>query len=166
MQQAGYPVRARLSPIVPAVNWRDECVELLESLFSLVKPDLVTLELLGWMGVDDLLATFDRSFLDPVFLRAAENAREQLADVLWGPFTQETHEEVYRFHIETARRLSPGTPVSVCHGTEATWRALGAQMNMSPENYICNCGPFSAPGGDLYDEWNCTTAKPALAHGG
>ena len=153
-QKAGYPVRARLSPIVPVANWRGEYAGLFEALLARVRPDLITLELLGWMGVDDLLAIFDRTLLDPDALRGAEAARESLRSVHWGPFTQETHEEIYRFCIETVHRLSPGTPVSVCHGTPATWRALGGRMGMSPENYICNCGPQSAPGGALYDRWN------------
>jgi len=154
MQQAGYPVRARLSPIVPVANWREEYGELFDQLFSRVQPDLVTLELLGWMDVDDLLAIFARSLLDPEALRQAELAREELAGVHWGPFTQETHEEVYSFCIDSVRRLAPQTPVSVCHGTAATWEALGDRMRMTPGSYICNCGPLSTPGGRLYDRWN------------
>lgn len=154
MQASGYPVRARLSPIVPVANWREEYTELFRALFSRVRPDLITLELLGWMTVDDLLAIFDRSFLDAAAVTAAENARQELADVKWGPFTQQTHEEIYRFCIETVRKLSPGTPVSVCHGTAETWKHLGSQMQMTPDDYICNCGPCSTPGGAMYDAWN------------
>ena len=58
MQRAGYPVRARLSPIVPVRNWREEYAELFEQMLSRVRPDVITLELLGWMTVDDLLAIF------------------------------------------------------------------------------------------------------------
>ena len=154
MQQAGYPVRARLSPIVPVRNWREEYAELFEVMLSKVRPDLITLELLGWMRVDDLLAIFDRSFLDADAVDSAEKAAKELADVNWGPFTQETHEEVYRFCIETVKKLAPQTAISLCHGTQATWKRLGGQMGMTPENYICNCGPLSTPGGALYDMWN------------
>jgi len=152
MQAAGYHVRARLSPIVPIANWRQAYAELLEALLTRVRPDLITLELLGWMDVDDLLAMFDRSLLDPTAMHAAEQARDELAGVMWGPFTQRVHEEVYGFCIDTARRISPQTPVSVCHGTSATWQTLGEQMQMSPDSYICNCGSRSAPGGVLYDQ--------------
>lgn len=158
MQRAGYIVRARLSPIVPVADWRDEYTRLFEELFAHVKPDLVTLELLGWMTVDDLLAIFDPALLDPDILREAEDARQELADVHWGPFTQRTHEEVYSFCIDTVRRLSPRTPVSVCHGTSATWRRLGRRMRMTPEDYICNCGPLSTPGARTYDK--CNRAVP------
>jgi hypothetical protein len=44
--------------------------------------------------------------------------------------------------------------VSVCHGTPATWDALGALTGMTPENYICNCGPTSTPGDPVYDAAN------------
>jgi hypothetical protein len=160
MQRAGYLVRARLSPVVPVVNWQEEYTELFDQLFSRVKPDLVTLELLGWMTVDDLLAMFSPSLFDAEALRQARAARDTLADVHWGPFTQQTHEDVYAFCIDTVQRLSPRTPVSVCHGTAATWKALGGKMRMTPENYICNCGPLSAPGGSLYEEWHDSSAHP------
>ena len=161
MQKAGYPVRARLSPIVPVANWRQEYTELFELLLSRVQPDLITLELLGWMTIDDLLAIFDCSILDQTALQAAEAARQELADIHWGPFTQQTHEEVYSFCIDTVRRLSPGTAVSVCHGTQPTWARLGKPLQMSPDNYICNCGPLSAPGDPLYDKWNRVGQQPA-----
>ena len=153
-QACGYLARARLSPIVPVRDWRTEYADLLERLFEQAAPDLVTLELLGWMEFEDLLAIFERELLDATAVQAAEDAAEDLRDVTWGPFTQETHEEVYRFCIETVQRLSPKTPVSVCHGTPATWRSLGGLMGMRADNYVCNCGPQSAPGGALYDLWH------------
>ena len=154
LQEAGYLVRARLSPIVPVANWREEYAELFRAMLRRARPDVITLELLGWMTVDDLLAIFDRSLLDADAVEAAEKARKELAGVMWGPFTQETHEKIYRFCIDTVRKLSPGTAVSVCHGTPATWERLHSQMKMTQESYICNCGPHSTPGGSLYDIWN------------
>jgi DNA repair photolyase len=153
MQKAGYPVRARLSPIVPIADWREEHLELFESLFKKVRPDLVTIEMLGWMTIDDVLAIFDESHLDSEAMKQAKAAQEELKDVKWGPFTQATHDDVYAFCIDMVQQISPQTPISVCHGTAATWKALGNTMRMRPENYICNCGGQSAPGGELYDRW-------------
>ena len=144
-QAAGYHVRARLSPIVPVKNWRQEYREFFEALFATCRPDLVTLELLGWFDFEDLTQMIPREFLDDDAFVTAEAAQEELQGVHWGPFTEATHQEVYRFCIETVQELSPGTPVSVCHGTPETWRALGTLMGMTPENYICNCGPMSTP---------------------
>jgi hypothetical protein len=153
MQACGYPVRARLSPIVPIRDWRREYTEMFEMMFDRAEPDLVTMELLGWMGVDDLTALIDRDMLDPDALQGAEDSSVELAQHRWGPFTQETHDEVYRFCIETVQRMSPNTPISVCHGTAATWNALGGDMKMTPDNYLCNCGPMSTPGDKLYEQW-------------
>jgi spore photoproduct lyase len=152
MQQCGYHVRARLSPVVPIRDWRREYTELFEMLFERANPDIITMELLGWMDIDDVTAIIDRELIDPDALGQAEESREKLAQYRWGPFTQETHEEVYQFCMETVKRLSPRTPISVCHGTPATWKALGGEMRMTPENYLCNCGPMSTPGGQLYEE--------------
>ena len=153
-QSWGYRVRARLSPIVPVKDWRLEYRELFETLFAMVQPDLVTLELLGWMDVDDLFAIFDRDLLDPAALRSAELARSALSGVRWGPFTEATHQEIYRYCIDTIQDIPPGTPVALCHGTAASWQALGDTMKMTPDHYLCNCGSLSAPGAPLYDHWN------------
>lgn len=152
-QEAGYIVRARLSPIIPVRNWREEYTHLFERLYAEAKPDIVTLELVGWLPYSDLKQVISPDLLDVEYLEEAKAAAEQLANVTWGPYTQLQHEEIYRHCIETSRRISPNTPISVCHGTAATWRNLGAEIpGMSPGNYLCNCGPFTAPGGKLYEE--------------
>lgn len=151
VQSAGYRVRARLSPIVPVRGWRREYEELFDALFASAAPDIVTLELLGWFDFDDLTKLVDPGLLDPEALAAAEAAAGEMRGVPWGPFTENFHREVYRFCIAAVRRRSPGTPVAVCHGTNETWRALGGPTGMSPGDYICNCGPTSAPGNPFYD---------------
>ena len=151
-QAAGYLVRARLSPIVPVRNWRAEYRDLFEKLFAACRPDVVTLELLGWFDFADLAELLPRDLIDDEAYAAAESDAGQLAGVHWGPFPESVHRDVYRFCIETVRGLSPGTPVSVCHGTDETWDALGSLMDMDPHRYICNCGPDSTPGGTLYDQ--------------
>ena len=153
-QAAGYRVRARLSPIVPVRNWRQEYEDLFDEMFAKARPDIITLELLGWFGYEDLAKLVPLDMLDPEPTAAAEAAAEELSSVGWGPFTEDFYQEVYRFCIEAVRRHSATTPVSVCHGTQATWDALGGLMGMTPDNYICNCGPTSAPGNPIYDAAN------------
>ena len=154
MQKAGYLVRARLSPIVPIRDWKREYTELFESLFASVDPDVITLELLGWMDFDDMTMLLDPEILDTEAFESARAAADELRGVFTGPFTEATHMEVYRFCIETVKRLSPHTPVSLCHGTTPMWKALGDLMGMTPGNYVCNCGPMSTPGGELYDQFH------------
>ncbi|MFO7897913.1 MAG: radical SAM protein [Planctomycetota bacterium] len=150
-QAAGYLVRARLSPIVPVRHWRREYRRLFEDLFAKVRPDVVTLELLGWFDFEDLPRLLDLDLLDREMVADAWAAADELRGVGWGPFTEAAHQQVYRFCIETSHRLAPDVPVAVCHGSPQTWQALGGLMGMAPESYVCNCGPLSAPGGALYD---------------
>jgi spore photoproduct lyase-like protein len=153
-QEAGYIVRARLSPIVPIRNWRQEYTELFEKLFAKADPDIITLELLGWIDFGDLTMLLDPEILDPEAFESARAAADELRGVYMGPFTEDTHMEVYRSCIDTVKRLSPQTPVSICHGTPPMWDELGDLMGMTPGNYICNCGPMSAPGGKLYNQFH------------
>lgn len=150
-QSAGYLVRARLSPIVPVKDWRAEYELLFVELFAACRPDVVTLELLGWMDFDDLVRIVPEQMLDAEAVAEARAAAGQIAGQRWRPFTERTHQEIYRFCIETIGRLSPGTPVSICHGTPETWSALGPLVGMSPGEFICNCGGLSTPGQACYE---------------
>ena len=67
-----------------------------------------------------------------------------------GPFPHEVREGIYRFFIEKIREVSPGTPVVTCLETPEMWSALGAELGMDPENYICCCGPSSTPENPLF----------------
>ena len=151
-QAAGYLVRARLSPIVPVRDWREEYRHLFETLFAQAKPDVVTLELLGWFDFEDLPQLMPLDLLDPDAVADAEAAADELKGQHQGPFTAKTHQEVYEFCVDEVKRISPNTPMSVCHGTPAVWSMLTPKVGMTPTNYLCNCGPTSTPGNPLYDQ--------------
>ncbi len=148
-QAAGYTVRARLSPIVPVKNWQQEYQRLFERMFAVARPDVVTLELLGWMDYDDLVKLMSPALLDDRALKAAEAAKEELRGQHRGPFTEETHMEIYRFCVEAVQKLSPQTRVAFCHGTQKVWDTLGPLTGMAPGNFVCNCGGTSTPGNKL-----------------
>jgi spore photoproduct lyase len=141
--EAGYHVRARLSPIVPVKGWRDEYREMLEMLFAHTEPDLVTLEMLGWFDFEDLPLIVPEELLDPSCYGAARSADEQMRGHRKAPFPFEVRREVYAFCIDEVQRISPQTRVSICHGTPRMWDALGEKIGMCPEDFVCNCGPTS-----------------------
>ena len=148
-QQAGYGVRARISPIVPIVGWREEYRDMFERMFAAAKPDLVTLEMLGWFDFEDLARLVPMERLDARFYKAAEEAQGALRGKRSGPFPFNVRREVYEFCIDEVHRLSPRTPVSICHGTPSIWQSLGPKMGMDAEDFVCNCGGMSAPGNRL-----------------
>ena len=150
-QEAGYHVRFRLSPIVPVKNWEDENRELIELIFSETQPDVITFESLRFMDYDALNSSFDTSLLDPEFLHLMKEFMGQKH--LGG--CQIPHwyrEKIYRFIIDELERVSPETPYALCRASRAMWEALEddfARHGQGPDYYVCNCGPYSAPGHEL-----------------
>lgn len=59
---------------------------------------------------------------------------------------------MFRFLIDEIKRISPETIIALCLETEEMWKVFGKELGMSPNNYVCNCGPYSTPGGKLYDK--------------
>jgi hypothetical protein len=146
-QEAGYRVRARISPICPLAGWREEGTALLEALFAQVQPELITMDVLGWMNAMQMNQALDISTFDPRF-------REYVESLLHTPppphrkhfFPHELRREIMDFYVGEIRRLSPQTPVSICMETMAMWRDMGATLDMGPDDYACCCGPLSVPG--------------------
>ncbi|MBM3497400.1 MAG: hypothetical protein FJX74_01895 [Armatimonadetes bacterium] len=155
-QGAGYVPRVRFSPIVPIEGWREELRALIEALLARVTPDVITIDLLGWMNPDHLDEILDTSLLDPRFLRGM---RELFADGPPGPgywpsvkhiFPHELRREAYEFVIDEVARRAPRPRVSLCNETTRMWEELGPRLGMTPEDYICGCGPTSVPGNALF----------------
>jgi len=155
-QADGYRVRARMSPIVPVKNWREEYRDFFEKLFAAATPDVVTLELLGWFDFADLEELIPLGLLDDDAVDKARAAADDLRGVRQGPFTQETHLEVYHFCVDTVKELSPSTPVGLCHGTPPVWAEIGPKVGMEPKAYVCNCAGTSCPGFPVYDRFHGT----------
>ncbi len=150
-QEAGYPVRFRLSPIIPVKNWQEENRELIELIFAKTQPDVITFETLRFMNFDALNASFDTSLLDPEFLKAMEDFKGQK----YLPGCEVPHwyrEKMYRFIIKELERVSPETPYALCRAPRVMWENLSddfAKHGQNADCYVCNCGPYSAPGHEL-----------------
>lgn len=146
-QEGGYRVRARLSPICPLEGWQEEATALLEALFTKVKPELITMDVLGWMNALQMNEALDVSLLDPRF-------RQYVNDQLETPppkhrkhfFPHDWRREIMDYYVQEIRRLAPQTPVSICMETVAMWRDMGESLGMEPSHYACCCGPRSVPG--------------------
>ena len=128
---------------------------MLRRLFRAAEPDLITLDILGWMLPKQIREGMDLSLWDEQYLRIFEEI-EKLGPVRRGkPYTpdgkqlfpHEAREKIYIFFIDEIRRVSPETPVAICMETPQMWDALGAELGLSPDSYFCCCGPRSGPGG-------------------
>lgn len=149
-QEAGYRVRARLSPICPVEGWREEARQLVEALFAQVRPELLTMDVLGWMNARQMLAAMDVSLFEARFRDyVMQKAEEPPPPHQKHFFPHEWRLEILRHYLREIRRVSPNTPVSICMETLPMWEALGPELGMSPEHYACCCGPTSVPGHPL-----------------
>jgi hypothetical protein len=146
-QEAGYRVRVRISPICPLEGWREEGTTMLEALFAQVRPELITMDVLGWMNPRQMDDALDISLFEPRF-------REFIEERLGVPpephhkhiFPHPWRREIMEHYLAETRRLSPDTPVSICMETADMWRDMGPALGMEPGSYACCCGPLSVPG--------------------
>jgi hypothetical protein len=156
VQQAGYTPRVRLSPIVPIRGWREENAALVRELLPRVRPDVISMDLLGWMDPAAIGEVLDASLLDPRFL---EGMGDLFRDGPPGPayYPSSKHilphhlrREVYDFALGEIRRRDQRVRVALCNETIEMWAELGPQLGISPEEYVCGCGPTSVPGNPLF----------------
>ena len=156
-QKAGYTVRGRFSPIVPIKGWREEYADTIREYLSRVKPDVITLDVLGWMGAASMRECFDVDSFDPEFRNYFLDIERQGDPKRGKPynpdgkqfFSHELRSKVYRFFIDEIRKHAPEQRISICMETPEMWEEYGAELGMSPENYVCCCGPTSVPGNAL-----------------
>ena len=145
-QEAGYPIRFKIKPIVPVKGWRDEYRRVIDMLFERTKPDNVGLFMLAWMGVEELKSCIDVSLLDPVYVKALEESAESMKGVTAGPFPNWVRAEIYGFLFDEIRKHDKDVPVFLCTESPEMWREFAPRLGVDPNNYVCGCGPQSAPG--------------------
>jgi hypothetical protein len=159
-QAAGYVVRARFSPIIPVQNWEQENEQMLAEYLSRVRPDVLTMDTLKWIEPSRVRDIFDLTLWDPEFVAAVDHLAALPPEQRPRPilpngkqlFPDELRARVYRFFIERIRALSPSTRIALCGETPEMWTALRDELGMTPEHYVCACGPDSVPGNALFPE--------------
>lgn len=148
MQQAGYPVRIRFSPIIPVKNWQEENRQMIRRLFELISPDVITIETLRYLDYAAIEESFALSLLDEEWLqvmRECQGQKPQQGEEI----PDEYRWRVYRFMIDEIRKISPETTIAFCREARAGWNHFAkdlAQCSQGPDDYVCNCGPYSHPG--------------------
>jgi len=146
-QEAGYHVRLRFSPIVPLVTWRDDISAMIRAMFARLAPELITIDVLGWMRPWQMFNAMDVDAFDPRFrdeAYAAHEAGEEKPGKHF--FSHGLRKEILETVIGEVQLVSPDTPVSLCNETFQMWEELGPGLGMTADNYACCCGPDSVPG--------------------
>ena len=145
-QEAGYPVRIRLSPMVPVQGWQAEVRHMLRRLFEETRPDLLTIEPLRFCTREQLLSDFPDELIDPEFMEGMACIPADAEDWEKSEFPEEYRIRMYRVVLDEVARLAPRVPVALCREKRRVWDALAAdfaRMGQYPDDYVCNCGPAS-----------------------
>jgi DNA repair photolyase len=145
-EKAGYPVRVRFSPLIPVKNWQEEISTMIEQYLSRVHPDVITIDIIGFMSSQQMLEIMDSSLLD-------ERAKQILQDQaqthrLYGKhtFPDTYREEIYRHVLGEIRRIDPKVLVALCNETPKMWKTFESYLSPNcPSSYYCCCGPDSVP---------------------
>lgn len=148
-QEAGYQIRYKFKPILPVRNWRREAAETVEKIFAKTKPDVISLCCFMWMDVDEMKHRLESVLdeLDPGFLRAAEENREEAErNAKTKPFPKAVRAEIYDHHFNEIRRHDKDVPVSLSTESWDMWSRFSKKLGATASNYVCGCGPQSVPG--------------------
>ena len=145
-QEAGYTVRFKFKPIVPVVNWRDECADMIEKVFASTQPDVLSMCVLMWMKAEEFDRLFDASMFDPEHVKALHDSADAMRGRACGPFPDDVRAEIYGFFIDEIRKHNPSVPLSLSTETKELWDLLGPRLGFTAHNYVCGCGAKCTPG--------------------
>ena len=157
VQDAGYPVRFRFSPIVPVKNWREENAAMIDELLTRTRPDVITMDTFKWTEPTRLRDTMEVSLWDEEYLGyvdeyAAIEPRDRPRPILPNGkqlFPDEARATIYRFFLRHIRKHCADVPVALCGETPEMWDMLRDELRMTPNDYVCACGPTSVPGNPM-----------------
>ena len=130
-QQAGYPVRFIIMPILPVEDWRAQYAELVDAIFEAAVPQRITMAgICSYRGALSLTARA----LGPDSIIARHIARQPSPDGRLR-FPHELRAELYRHLIAEIRRHDPAMPLGLCLEEPELWHACG----LDPAEPTCNC---------------------------
>lgn len=145
-QEAGVQIRYKFKPIVPVKGWREDAAETVRMIFETTDPDVISLCVWMWHDVDQMKVSLPVDLIDPDFLKAAEESKDEVEDTRAKPFPHWVRKEIYEHHLREIRKYSKDVPVSLSTENFKMWADLKDQLGCTATNYVCGCGPQSTPG--------------------
>lgn len=143
---AGYPIRVRLSPIVPVAGWRTAYKQLIADLAAVAQPEMVTLWTLSMINHEDLHRIIPETALDDSVLAASRAEAKEMHGRKGAPFPPVVRAELYREIAAWTRAHFDQTAISLCLEQDEVWQAAG--QDLVPRHggrFLCNCGPRATP---------------------
>ena len=143
VQEAGYPLRVRLDPIVPLNGWQEAYAETIEAIFEKVRPERITLGTLrfedGFYKMRDSifrsgpeLPTIIKD-MQPMFEPKLYPGKKR-PSVGKRSFSEEKRVEIFNFAINEIRKYSD-CKIALCKESANVWDAV----DLSRSECSCVC---------------------------
>ena len=127
----GYPLRAVIMPIIPIENWQNIYTRFLENLLELVPVIRITLgQICSYSGA--LHLTERKLGSDNPISNMLEKGKSKDGRFR---FPIKNRIKVYRYLIDTIRKLQPKLQIGLCMEESGTFKALGIENAIG----CCNC---------------------------
>jgi len=143
VQEAGYPVRIRIDPIVPGPGWREAYAETVEKIFDEVSPERVTLGTLrfeeGFYKMRNSIFSTREELRDmvegmePMFSPRSVPGRKRPAVGKYS-FPASERVEIFQHLMGEIRKRSDCT-IALCKEDRTIWEAVG--LNLSRCSCVC-----------------------------
>jgi len=141
VQEAGYPVRIRLDPIVPFEGWRDAYSETIKQIFSKISPERATLGTLrfeeGFYNMRNSIFTSGPDLpnlieeMEPMFSPKRFSGLKKPKSGKYS-FTEEKRTEIFGFAYNEIRKYSD-CRIALCKESASIWKKLGMPLSR------CSC---------------------------
>lgn len=145
-EEAGIQIRYKFKPIIPLRRWREEASYTIGAALERTHPDNLSMTVLMWSRIEDVLTYIPMELFEPQFVAAAEAARDELRSRRYGPFPHPVRETIYRHYLAEIRARDPEIPVTISTESLDMWKTLGGDLGFTPADYVCGCGAGAIPG--------------------
>ena len=127
----GYTLRAVIMPIIPVENWQNIYTRFLENLLESLQLDRITLgQICSYSGA--LQLTKRKLGKDNPISRMLEKSKSKDGRIR---FPIKLRIEVYRYLVDTIRKLQPKLQIGLCMEEAGTFKALDMENSIG----CCNC---------------------------
>lgn len=130
LQMAGYEIRLRIDPVILYSTWKKDYVDLIEKIFSYVKPERITI---GEYRPSKGLASHISSRFPESSLLKINSAL--ISDGTKLRYPEEHRLAMFKVIIDTIKKHDRKVKVALCKEDIKIWKSLGMQIN----GLSCNC---------------------------
>ncbi|MBS3762425.1 MAG: hypothetical protein KGZ25_03870, partial [Planctomycetes bacterium] len=133
----------------PVKGWRESYSKAIENALKIGNSESLGFCVLMWMDYETMIDRIDPEEFDPEYLKAAEDAQDEMKDVRTGPFPPDVRREIYQFFIREVRRHDSDIPIYLSTESRDMWDDLRDELGQDPKAFFCGCSPVALPGGHL-----------------